>query len=90
MSANTAYVIEGKLSISNRTSGEGLDKVWRGHIGGSTSRIPHTYVKVFLPRRYGCLFTDDNLSAINEKTVSLYLKYIGTNTANNSYILEIE
>jgi len=51
---------------------------------------PHTYVKVFLPRRYGSLFTDDNLSAINEKTVSLCLKYIGINTANNSYILEKE
>jgi len=27
----------------------------------------HTFDKVFLPRRYGSLFSDDDLSAINDK-----------------------
>jgi len=49
-----------------------------------------TYVKVFLPRRYGALFSDDNLQAINEKTVALSLTYKGTNPANNAYVLEVE
>ena len=50
---------------------------------------PQTFLKVFLPRRYGVLFSDE-LRHINEKTISLSLKYLGTNTATNSYILEIE
>jgi len=51
---------------------------------------PQTFVKVFLPRRCGTLFGDDDLPSINEKTVSLSLKYVGTNTTSNSYILELE
>jgi hypothetical protein len=51
---------------------------------------PHTFVKVFLPKRDGSLFRDDDLRSINEKTISLSLKYLGTNTASNSYILDIE
>jgi len=35
---------------------------------------PHTFLKVFLPRRYGALFGDDDLSAINDKTITLSLK----------------
>ena len=50
---------------------------------------PQTFLKVVLPQRYGVLFSDDELRRINEKTVSLSLKYIGTNTVNY-YILEIE
>jgi hypothetical protein len=50
----------------------------------------HTFVKVFLPKRYGSLFTDDELRYINEKTISLSPNYLGTHTASNSYILEIE
>jgi len=30
---------------------------------------PHTFVKMFLPRRYGSIFSDDDLSAINDKSV---------------------
>jgi len=51
---------------------------------------PQTFLKVFLPRRYGVLFSDEELQHINEKIVSLSLKYRGTNTTTNSYILEIE
>jgi len=29
------------------------------------------YVKVFLPRRYGALFSEDDLKSINEKTIAL-------------------
>ena len=47
---------------------------------------PQTFLKVFLPRRYGVLFSDEELQRINEKTVSLSLKYQGTNTTTNSYI----
>jgi len=49
-----------------------------------------TFVKVIVPRRYGSLFTDNDLCSINEKSVSLSLKYLGTNPASNSYILEIK
>jgi hypothetical protein len=48
------------------------------------------YVKVFLPRRYGALFSEDDLKSINEKTVSLALRYRGTCSTSNSYILEID
>jgi len=48
------------------------------------------YVKVFLPRRYGALFTEDDLKSVNEKTVSLALRYRGTCSTSNSYILEVD
>jgi len=48
------------------------------------------YLKMFLPRRYGALFSEDDLKSINEKTVSLALRYHGTCSTSNSYILEIE
>ena len=51
---------------------------------------PEIFLKVFLPRRYGTLFNDEDLRSINDKTVSLNLKYLGTNTATNSYILELD
>jgi len=51
---------------------------------------PQTFLKVFLPRRYGVLFSDVELRRINEKTLSLSLKYLGTNTTTDSYILELE
>jgi hypothetical protein len=35
-------------------------------------------VKVFLPRRYGMLFTPADMNAINEKSVTRALKYLGT------------
>jgi len=49
-----------------------------------------TFVNVFLPRRSGTLFSDDDLCSINDNTISLNLKYPGTNTTTNSYILELE
>jgi len=49
-----------------------------------------TFLKVFLPRRYGVLFSDEEMQRINEKTLSLSLKYLGTHASTNSYILEIE
>ena len=51
---------------------------------------PQAFLKVFLPRSYGVLFSDEELQRINEKTLSLSLKYQGTNTTTNSYILETE
>ena len=51
---------------------------------------PETFLKVFLPRRYGILFSDEDLRSINDKTVSLNLKYLGTNPTTNSYTLELE
>jgi len=53
------------------------------------SQSPQTFLKVFLPRRYGTLLNDADLCSIN-KTISLSLKYLGTNTATNSYMLELE
>ena len=51
---------------------------------------PQTFLKVFLPRRYGFLFSDEELRHINAKTRPLSLKYLSTNTSTNSYILQIE
>jgi len=34
---------------------------------------PLTCVKVFLPRRYGVVFSEDDIRSINDKTVSLAL-----------------
>jgi hypothetical protein len=48
------------------------------------------YVKLFLPRPYGALFSEDDLKSINDETVSLALRYRGTCSTSNSYILEIE
>jgi hypothetical protein len=50
---------------------------------------PLSYVKVFLPRRYGVLFTEADLKSINEKIVSLSLRYHGICPDSNSYILAI-
>jgi len=49
-----------------------------------------TCVKVFLPRRYGAVFTGNDLKSINDKTVSLALIYRGICPASNSYILKRE
>ena len=51
---------------------------------------PQAFLKVFLPRRYGVLFSDEELQRINEKTLSLSLKYLGTHASTNSYMLELE
>jgi len=56
----------------------------------TTLQAPETFLKVFLPRRYGTLFGDEDLRSINDKTVSLNLKYLGTNPTTNSYILELD
>jgi len=48
------------------------------------------YVKVFLPRRYGAQFSEDDIHSINNKTVSLALIYRGTCPTSNAYILEID
>lgn len=49
-----------------------------------------TAVKIFLPKRYGGLFTDADLKNINEKSVLLTLRYRGLCPRSDSYILEIE
>ena len=47
-------------------------------------------VKVFLPRRYGDTFTDEDVSAINERSVQYYLSYKGKSLASKSAILQID
>jgi len=39
------------------------------------AETPQAFLKVFLPRRYGVLFSDEELRHTNEKTISLSLKY---------------
>ena len=53
-----------------------------------TLQAPDTFLKVFLRRRYGTLFGEEDLCSINDKTVSLNLKYLGTNPT--IYILELD
>jgi hypothetical protein len=45
--------------------------------------------KVFLPKRYGNLFTSENITSINENKVSLALKYVGICPSTKSFLLEI-
>ena len=47
-------------------------------------------VKLFLPRRYSEIFTDDDLAEINNQTVHYYLIYKGKSSANNSFIIQFE
>jgi hypothetical protein len=51
---------------------------------------PQTFVTVFLPKRYSAHFTESDIRSINEKFVSLALKYLGNSPQSNSFILEIE
>ena len=51
---------------------------------------PSSSVKVFLPRRYGDVVSDEDLEAINAQRVSLLLLYKGTCAGSNSYILELK
>jgi hypothetical protein len=51
---------------------------------------PQSYVKVFLPRCYGVLFTEADPQAVNEKSLSLSIRYRVTCPASNSFISEIE
>ena len=47
-------------------------------------------VKVFLPRRYGDAFTDQDVSAINERSVQYYLSYKGKSLASKAAILHMD
>jgi hypothetical protein len=46
-------------------------------------------IKVFLPRRYGMMFTQAHMTAINEKSVTLDLKYLGTCPNSKDFMLNI-
>ena len=78
---NTPYPIEGAERVQTKY-GETVLETLR-------AESPQTFLKVFLPRRYGVVCSDE-LRRINGKTLSLSRKYLGTNTTTNSYILEIE
>ena len=81
MKMNTLYPIERAEKLRDRF-GEAILL--------TLQESPQIFVKVFLPRHYGALFTDNDLHSINEKAVSLALKYLGKCPTSNSYILEIE
>jgi hypothetical protein len=51
---------------------------------------PTSSVKIFLPRRYGDVLSDEDLEAINTQRVDLLLVYKGTCARSNSYILELK
>ena len=46
--------------------------------------------KVFLPQRYGAAFKDEDLQAINEGTVDLWLVSKGKCPKTNAYQLAVE
>jgi len=46
--------------------------------------------KVFLPQRYGAAFKNENLQAINEGTVDLWLVSKGKCPKTNAYQLAVE
>ena len=51
---------------------------------------PTSSVKVFLPRRYGDVVSEEDLEAINSQRVALLLIYNGTCPRSNSYILKLK
>jgi len=51
---------------------------------------PSSSVKVFLPRRYGDVLSDEDLEAINSQHVALLLIHMGTCPRSNSYILDLK
>jgi len=51
---------------------------------------PFGIVKVFLPKHYCSVFSDDDLDSINSGKVSLNLIYKGACVKTKSYILAIE
>jgi hypothetical protein len=65
---NTPYPIE---------RAEKLQAKFGGAILLTLQESPQTFVTVFLPRRYGAHFTENDLRSINDKSVSLALKYLG-------------
>jgi hypothetical protein len=46
-------------------------------------------IKVFLPRRYGMMFLQEDMTAINEKSVTRAFKYLGTCPNTKSFILTL-
>jgi hypothetical protein len=51
-------------------------------------KFAQTFVKVFLPKPYGDLFTEDDIKSIIERSLIHTLRYRGT--ISNSFILEID
>ena len=51
---------------------------------------PSSTMKIFLPRRYGDVVSDEDLEAINSQRVALLLMYKRTCPRSNSYILEFK
>ena len=51
---------------------------------------PTSSAKIFLPRRYGDVVSEEELEAINSQRVALLLIYKGTCPRSNSYILEFK
>jgi uncharacterized protein (DUF58 family) len=51
---------------------------------------PTSTVRVIIPRRYGVLITDSDMTNINSRAVALNLIYSGTCATTNSYMLSIE
>jgi hypothetical protein len=51
---------------------------------------PSSTMKIFLPRRYGDVVSDEDLEAINSQRVALLLMYKRTCPRSNSYILELK
>jgi hypothetical protein len=47
-------------------------------------------VKVFLPRRYSLCFYEEDVSAVNERTVNYRLIYKGLGSTSRAYILQRE
>jgi hypothetical protein len=51
---------------------------------------PFHTVKVFMPKRYGSVFSDSDIENINTEKVSLHLVYKGICDKNTLHILTIE
>jgi hypothetical protein len=51
---------------------------------------PTSTVRVFIPRRYGVLITEADMTNINSRAVALNLIFSGTCSTTTSYILSIE
>ena len=69
---------------------EGAETKYRPAVCLAVKEEDGKVVKVFLPRRYGDAFMDEDVSAINERWVQYYLSYKGKSLATNSPILQID
>jgi hypothetical protein len=68
---------------------ERIDKKLGPTVLLSIKESPYNIVKVFMPKRYSSVFSDEDIESINSQKVSFNLIYKGMCKKSKSYILAI-